>query len=249
MIVPLQRMLSGFSNDSLFFSYELHKELSAIHVTMDLEPILERERKLQAQLRDELPEVTVEKIQYLVHQLRAMLSYSSTIRPMSVPGREQTLAYLQRAILYGPLAMLLSPSLQDAIQSATDSSSEHLARIIAYLLAKYNKERISYSDQELKNKIAIREEKERVNIVAEFNALSDEERAMELMNKRKGLGKWAVGGTKLIYAYDKEYYDQERDKRFQAGIMDDMDDMDDMGDENDEEEGYDHNQHSDDDYE
>ena len=250
MIVPLQRMLSGFSNDSLFFSYELRKELSVIHVTEDLEPILERERKLQAQLRDELPEVTVEKIQYLVHQLRAMLSYSSTIRPMSVPGREQTLAYLQRAILYGPLAMLLSPSLQDAIQSATDSSSEHLARIIAYLLAKYNKERISYSDQELKNKIAIREEKERVNIVAEFNALSDEERAMELMNKRKGLGKWAVGGTKLIYAYDKEYYDQERDKRFQAGIMDDMDDMDDMGDENDEEEeGYDHNQHSDDDYE
>lgn len=255
VIVPLQRMLSGFTNDALFFSYELRKELSVIHVTEDLEPILERERKLQVQLRDELPEVTVDKIQYLVHQLRAILSYSSTIRPMSIPGREQTLAYLQRAILYGPLAMLLSSSLKDAIQSATDSSSEHLARIIAYLLAKYNKERISYSDQELKNKIAIREEKERVNIVAEFNALSDEERAMELMNKRKGLGKWSVGGTKLIYAYDKEYHDQEREKRVRAGIMDDMDDMgdmgdmDDMGDRSEDEEGYDNNQHDDDDYE
>ena len=255
MIVPLQRMLSGFADDALFFSYELQEELSYFHIKEDLEPILDRERKLQSQLRDELPEVTVEKIQYLVHQLRAMLSYSSTIRPMSVPGREHTLAYLQRAILYGPLAMLLSPSSQDAIQSATDSSSEHLARIIAYLLAKYNKERITYNEQELKNKIAIREEKERVNIVAEFNTLSDEERAMELMNKRKGLGKWAVGGTKLIYAYDKEYYDQEREKRLQAGIMDDMDDMGDMGDmgdENDEpfeEEGYDNNQHADDDNE
>jgi hypothetical protein len=255
LIVPLQRMLSGFTDDALFFSYELHQELSLVHVTEDLEPILVRERKLQSQLRDELPEVTVDKIQYLVHQLRAMISYSSTIRPMSVPGREQTLTYLQRAILYGPLAMLLSPSLQDAIQSATDSSSEHLARIVAYLLAKYNKERISYNDQELKNKIAIRDEKERVNIIAEFNSLSDEERAMELMNKRKGLGKWAVGGTKLIYAYDKEYYDQERDKRIHAGIMDDMDDMGymddrgDMGDEPFEEEGYDNNQHADDDYE
>jgi hypothetical protein len=255
LIVPLQRMLSGFTDDALFFSYELRQELSLVHVTEDLEPILVRERKLQSQLRDELPEVTVDKIQYLVHQLRAMISYSSTIRPMSVPGREQTLTYLQRAILYGPLAMLLSPSLQDAIQSATDSSSEHLARIVAYLLAKYNKERISYNDQELKNKIAIRDEKERVNIIAEFNSLSDEERAMELMNKRKGLGKWAVGGTKLIYAYDKEYYDQERDKRIHAGIMDDMDDMGymddrgDMGDEPFEEEGYDNNQHADDDYE
>ncbi len=253
LIVPLQRMLSGFTDDALFFSYELRKELSVIHITEDLEPILVRERKLQSQLRDELPEVAVDKIQYLVHQLRAMLSYSSMIRPMSVPGREQTLAYLQRAILYGPLAMLLSPSPQDAIQSATDSSSEHLARIIAYLLAKYNKERISYNDQELKNKIAIRDEKERVNIVAEFNTLSDEERAMALMNKRLGMGKWSVGGTKLIYAYDKDYYDAEREKRLHAGIMDDMENMDNMGDMGDEpfeeEEGYDNNQHADDDYE
>ena len=254
VIVPLQRMLSGFTDDALFFSYELRHELSVIHITEDLEPILVRERKLQSQLRDELPEVTVDKIQYLVHQLRAMLSYSSTIRPMSVPGREQTLSYLQRAMLYGPLAMLLSPSLQDAIQSATDSSSEHLARIIAYLLAKYNKERITYNDQELKNKIAIRDEKERVNIIAEFNALSDEDRAMELMKKRRGMGKWAVGGTKLIYAYDKEYYDQEREKRLHAGIRDDMEGMDDRGDMGDEyepfeEEGYDNNQHADDDYE
>ena len=250
LIVPLQRMLSGFTDDALFFSYELRHELSAIHITEDLEPILVRERKLQSQLRDELPEVTVDKIQYLIHQLCAMVSYSSTIRPMSVPGREQTLAYLQRAILYGPLAMLLSPTLQDAIQSATDSSSEHLARIIAYLLAKYNKERISYNDQELKNKIAIRDEKERVNIIAEFNTLSDEERAMELMNKRLGMGKWAVGGTKLIYAYDKDYYDQEREKRLHAGIMDDMgNDMGNNDDPFEEEEGYDNNEHADDDYE
>jgi hypothetical protein len=248
LIVPLQRVLSGFTDDALFFSYELHQELSFLHVTEDLEPILDRERKLQSQLRDELPEVTADKIQYLVHQLRAMLAYSSTIRPMSVPGREQTLAYLQRAILYGPLAMLLSPSAQDAIQSATESSSEHLARMIAYLLAKYNKERITYNEQELKNKIAIREEKERVNIISEFNTLSDEERAMELTNKRLGLGKWSVGGTKLIYAYDKEYHDQEREKRIRAGIMeDDMDDGVEMFGE--EEEGYDNNQHADDDYE
>ena len=58
-----------------------------------------------------------------------------------------------------------------------------------------------------------------------------------------------MGGTKLIYAYDKEYYDQEREKRLQAGIMDDMDDMGDENDEPFEEEGYDNNQHADDDYE
>jgi hypothetical protein len=29
-----------------------------------------------------------------------------------------------------------------------------------------------------------------------------------------------VGGTKLIYAYDKDYYDLERQKRLAAGIID-----------------------------
>jgi hypothetical protein len=169
---------------------------------------------------------------------------------MTVPGHERTLEYFQRAILYGPLAMLLSAPLQDAIQSATDTVHEHLARIIAYLLAKYNKERISYNDQELKDKIAVRDEKERVNIIANFNALTDEERAMELMNKRLGLGKWSVGGTKLIYAYDKDYYDAEREKRIHAGITDGTGEgynMEPFGDSL--EEGYDNNQHGDDDYE
>ena len=249
-IVPLQRMLSGFTKDALFFSYELRQELSSIHINDDLEPLLERERRLQSQLQEEWPESATAKIQYLIRQWSIMVPYSSKIRPMSVPGHERTLEYLQRAILYGPLAMLLFAPLQDAIQSATDTTHEHLARMVAYLLAKYDKERISYNDQELKDKIAVRDEKERVNIIANFNALTDEERAMELINKRLGLGKWSVGGTKLIYAYDKDYYDAEREKRIHAGITDMIGegyDVEPFGESM--EEGYDNNQHGDDDYE
>jgi hypothetical protein len=68
--------------------------------------------------------------------------------------------------------------------------------------------------------IAIRNEKERVNVIAEFDKMTDEERAVELINKKLGIGKWAVGGSKLIYAYDKDYYDLERQKREAAGIID-----------------------------
>jgi hypothetical protein len=59
-----------------------------------------------------------------------------------------------------------------------------------------------------------------VNVQAEFKKLSDEERAVEFINKKLGIGKWAVGGTKLIYAYDSDYYDLERQKREAAGIID-----------------------------
>ena len=134
-------------------------------------------------------------------------------------------------------------------------------------LNKYRLERLSFNDQEIKELIAIRNEKERVNVVAEFNKLTDEERAVELMNKRLGIGKWAVGGTKLIYAYDKDYYDLERQKREAAGLMDfpglGPDQIETMnGRETDEfgfpifndaeferEGGYSHNQHADDDNE
>ena len=90
--------------------------------------------------------------------------------------------------------------------------------------------------------MAIRDEKERSNIIAEYSKLTDEERAIELMNQRLGLGKYAVGGTKLIYAYDKDYYDLERQKRFAAGIIE-------FPGSEIQEEGYEHNQHGDDDYE
>ena len=43
---------------------------------------------------------------------------------------------------------------------------------------------------------------------------------IEMIKMRLGIGKWAVGGTKAIYAYDKERYDVERDERAQAGIID-----------------------------
>ena len=39
-----------------------------------------------------------------------------------------------------------------------------------------------------------------------------------MMKKRLGLGEWAVGGTKLIYKYDSDFYDLERERDEAAGI-------------------------------
>jgi hypothetical protein len=128
--------------------------------------------------------------------------------------------------------------------------------MVASSLKKYNDEFLAYDQEKLKSLIADREEKERVNVVREFNKKSDEERQVELINKRLGLGKWAVGGTKLIYEYNKDYYNVERQKRIDAGIMDfsghgDLQDQE-MGDqyyneeEYEEDNGYDHNEQNDD---
>jgi hypothetical protein len=279
-IIPIQRFLAEFNPKGFAITIEMKKELSESHATQDLQPILDRELEFIKAKSAERKSVKLEfartKLAYCLKQWSALLPYKNKIRPIVVPGREKALFYIQKAMFYGPLASLLDSGevvagpkqgRKSAMAAVSDPSASFILEVITSFLTKYGKEKLSYDEKEIKNMIAIRDEKERVNVVAEFNKLSDEERAVELMNKRLGLGKWAVGGTKLIYAYDKDYYDQERQKRMAAGIVDFSGsasgelgmpqgrDLDDMGlreygdDEYEQEGGYDQNQHGDDDAE
>ena len=146
------------------------------------------------------------------------------------------------------------------LETNNGSVNQIMGHAIIAQLNKYNVEKMLSDPTEIKNRIESRNEKERNYVIKVFDKLTPEERTVELMNKRLGLGKWAIGGTKLIYAYDKDYYDLERQKRLDAGIVDfpglgtenvvDGPIVDDMGFavEGDQD-GYDHNQHGDDDVE
>jgi hypothetical protein len=50
--------------------------------------------------------------------------------------------------------------------------------------------------------------------------LSPEEKKVELMKKRLGLGDWAVGGTKAIFSLDPDQYERERVQRIEMGVGD-----------------------------
>ena len=243
-IVPLQRMLSDFHGKSLHIPIELKNELSSIHIN-DIRPILENDISLLTlkghYLKDPRFNLAKIKITYFLKQMSGILEYKNKIRPNVIPGHDITLVYIQRILLYGPLATLLNPSdipqeveNKSPIKEVGNTSQTYLRDIIILTLTKCNDEKLTFSDKQLKEKIAIRDEKERSNIIAQYSKLSDEERAVELMNQRLGLGKYAVGGTKVIYAYNAEYYDLERQKRIEAGIVEFP------GSNMDVEEGYDH---------
>ena len=277
-ITPFERLLTQFMDTSLFIPIELKKALSEDHVMKDLLPILQNDSQIikakEGDFQKESLSLARSKIRYFVEQMSVLLTFKNKIRPIVVPGREKSLVYIQRAMLYGPIATMINPSeippgteIKSSVKSIGDPSMRFLLELVALTLNKYKRERMSFNDQEIKELIAVRNEKERVNVIAEFNKLTDEERAVELMNKRLGLGKWAVGGSKLIYAYDKDYYDLERQKREAAGIIDfpglgpdqvealDGREVDEFGfpvfgdAEFEREGGYDHNQHGDDDHE
>jgi hypothetical protein len=277
-IAPYERLLTQFTNSALFIPIELQKVLSEDHIKKDLMPILDNDLQIlkakEADIKRDTLSLARSKLTYFIEQMSNILNFKNKIRPIVVPGRDKSLVYIQRAILYGPLATMINPSeipagteIKSPVKSIGDPSMRFLLELIALTLNKYKREKISFNDQQIKELIAIRNEKERVNVIAEFDKLTDEERAIELMNKRLGLGKWAVGGTKLIYAYDKDYYDLERQKREAAGIIDfpglgpdqmnalDGRQVDEFGfpvfgdAEFEREGGYNHNQHDDDDYE
>ena len=275
-ITPFQRLVSHYEKDSLFIPVELVKALSAMHVEEDLKPILQNDVSLLSQKGDDMKmpkyQFARAKLEHYIAQMSALLPYKNNIRSTVVPGRELALEYIQQAIFYGPLATLINSAeipegveIKNPIKSMGDPSIRLLLELIVLTLDKYNREKLSFDDEEIKNLIAIREEKERVKIIKDFDKLTDDEKYIELENKRLGIGKWAVGGTSKIYKYDKEYHDEEREKRLAAGIdsfpgRDQMDPalgraMDEMGFgiytdmEMEADGGYDVNQHGDDDYE
>jgi hypothetical protein len=52
------------------------------------------------------------------------------------------------------------------------------------------------------------------------NKMTPEEKKADLMMKRLGLGKWAVGGTKAIITLDPDQLDREREQRIEMGLGD-----------------------------
>ena len=272
-IIPFQRISYNFSPESFKIPVEMVMSLSETHVEKDLQPVLEKELAFLTSNKglisgDQIQFAKLKLEDYLA-QVSALLPSLNHIRASVIPGGDNSLLYIRQAFLYGPLSMLLDSSrvptsigYQSTVDAMMDRSIEFLLRMVSSSLNKYTREYLSYDANAIKNIIAASEEKERVNVVREFSALSDEERKVALMIKRRGMGKWAVGGTKLIHSYDKEYYDQERQKRIDAGIMDfpgqGMDgeeggEYDELGfrqygdDAYEKDGGYDFNQHGDDD--
>ena len=227
--IPFQRMLNGLGTGTKVVPPEL--ELSQDHV-LDIKKIFgideEVIKPFMAELTKANTSLAVAKLTRFLKQISKITEFKSRVRAIMLPGRARTLNYIQRAFLYGPLADLIDPNVVpdevvDALgadSAVSDRSIKLLLNLVTVSLGKAMKERMAFSDEELRVMITARNEKEKMNIIKGFEGMTDDERAVEMMNKFIGLGKWAVGGTKVIYAYDQNRYDYEKKEREQAGISD-----------------------------
>ncbi len=227
-IVPYKRLLTQFNSSSLIIPNEL--KFSEDH-KMDIQKFMTADAYIlnnkQTDFNNQRVAFARAKMSYFVEQMSAQLPFKNKLRAILVPGRDNTLQYIQRALLYCPLAMLLDGSsippdavYQTASRSVGDPSMKLLKDIIEKTLQKFNREKLSYNDKQLRELVAAINEKEKMNIIKTMDKMSEEERGIELMQKKLGIGRWAIGGTKLIYAYNPDQYDRERAQRKEAGIVD-----------------------------
>ena len=118
----------------------------------------------------------------------------------------------------GPIADLVNPNhvpteAMALNTSTTGKSSIAILELMKRLILQMNTEKLTYSAEAVQNRIAAASEKEKNIIIDYFDKMSDEDKRVELLKKRIGIGRWAIGGSKLIWQYDPEQYDKEREAR------------------------------------
>jgi hypothetical protein len=194
---------------------------------LDLENILNTHRGYIVKFNKvELTPWLKAKIDTIILQTRSILSRLETLRPLQIPGGIQTYEYFLKFCLYSPLANFVDPNTLPIAQD-TEAPSSHVeqhamfpAKFISDMVNRFKDEGLSLTPEQIRELIAKRNEAEKANILKKMTDMPRAQKDIAKIQMKLGIGEWAVGGTKAIYAYDKDRYDIERDQRAQAGIID-----------------------------
>lgn len=229
-LIPANRLVTNFEIEKMRvpFEYGLSFEHSRTIEENILAPELAIVNRLKGQMAAKADtaaaamfQIIREKLEFFVAQIGQLIEFKNRITPRIVPGTSKTMDYIQKIGLYGIIASLFSEQVGFGAMSTTQTINPRiLLEFIEMTLTKYGQERLSFSDQDIKNMIEIRNEKERQTFIKDFDVLDDEMRRVELTKKYLGIGKWAFGASKAVYAYDPEQWDREQGERAKAGISD-----------------------------
>ena len=165
------------------------------------------------------------KVETFLAQVRPILDTLATLRPLQVPGGKQTYEYVLKLFLYAPLANFADPGIlpiarDTEVPSQVEPEALFPARFVSEMLNRFKFEGLRLTPEQIRELIAARKEEEKANILRTMTKMSRAEKDISKIQMKLGIGEWAVGGTKAIYAYDEDQYDKEKEQRAKAGIVD-----------------------------
>jgi len=156
------------------------------------------------------------KMAYFVKQCSQIIKFKHRINETYFVGRSTTFNVFQQAFLFGPLETLLDvnaipPDYTGEVEPGNIPATDTLPKYIAFTLRHFSARQMTYDDEQVKQIIADKAEREKQGILKMLTGLGDEERAAMKMNMRLKLGRFAVGANwKTIAQYSANEYDRRK---------------------------------------
>lgn len=224
VLVPFQRLINKFVTGSLKVqkAYKL-----GTGTEDDLNRLIADHLAFLAPLAKRATGFTLHKMRWARDRLAAAFGIlKSSIRGSLIPGGDMGLPFVTTALLGGILTEFMNPNVvppgggEDA--AAVDTGARAPIQILDVCIQRMRVEGLNFTGEQIRDLINRRDDIEKTSFIGRFHRLTPEEKQMELRKKKLGLGDWAVGGTKAIYAYDPEQYERERQQRIDMGFQDFM---------------------------
>lgn len=232
ILIPFQRILTAPSVGQREFKPLIKPSKTTEFSPIVLEDLKEAYARHTAYLNEIIKAIpktdrfVKAKLKEVVDRMSVVIPvFVKILRPTVVKGGETASQYIQRCIVGGILAEFLMPNHVPSNEpglvaptSAITVPSKLPAKILQACLLKYNQEALKYSDDQIRELIQDRVEKEKAEIIKDKNTMTPEQRKLDNLLQRLGMGKWAVGGTKAIWRYDPNQYVSEKEAMAAAGI-------------------------------
>lgn len=224
ILLPFQRLISGFETTNLKVQKAYKLGMAAEE---DNNRLLVEHLQYLAPLKKRATGFTLHKMKWARDRLvQAIAILKRSIRGSLIPGGAIGLPYLVTALLGGILMEFMNPNHvppgggEEA--AAVDTGARAPIQILDVCVQKLRLEGLNFTPDQIRDMINRRNDIEKTSFINRFDRLTPEQKRIELMKKRLGLGEWAVGGTKAIYAHNPDMYERERVQRLDMGFQDFM---------------------------
>ena len=219
ILIPLTRILKGYNTSQLSVPKDYNLDLL---ITTDINTFISFHTEYLKRLTEQITGFAKSKITYAVEQLSVFIkTFQAHVRIPLLLGGKIGAQYLLQAGIASILRDMVDPNVITPTNTvAMDGSTNIPKLVLKEVIKKYKEERFRLTDEEIRIEIAKRNEKEKMLIISKFDRMSKEEKGLELVKKKLGLGDWAVGGTKAIYLYNSEQYERDRIQRLEMGFSD-----------------------------
>ena len=231
-LIPFQRILTTTSMSAREFKPIIKPSRTtefSPEVFSDIKEAYSRHTSYLNDISKDIPKTDVfvkAKLREVVDRLSVVIPVLiKVLRPTVVRGGTNTATFLQRCMLGGLFAEFVMPnhvpSNQPGLVAPTSTISVPArlpAKILQSCLLKYKEEGLAYSQDQIRELIQDRQEKEKAQIIKDKSDMTPEQRRLDNLLQRLGMGKWAVGGTKAIWRYDPNQYVSEKEAMEAAGI-------------------------------